>query len=78
MTRKINWKEELLDSEQFNKKQINLLKSGTKSLINSWLLSVLCTRWRKLKDIREQASPNCSSNFLEWNKKVKDVEECQS
>ena len=63
MTEKIDWKEELLDSEKFNKKQENLLKNGAKSLTDSWLLGALYIRWKKLKDIREQHPPDCSSSF---------------
>ena len=36
MTEKIDWKQELLDSANFNKKQENLLKNGPKSLSESW------------------------------------------
>ena len=78
MTEKIDWKKELLDSEKFNKKQENLLKNGAKSLTNRWLLGVLYTRWKKLKDIREQPSRDCSSSFQEWNKKIEDADLCQS
>ena len=35
MTKKIDWKQELLDSAKFNKKQEKLLKNGAKSLTNS-------------------------------------------
>ena len=41
MTEKIDWKQELLDSTKFNKKQENLLKNDTKPLTDSWLLSAL-------------------------------------
>jgi len=37
----IDWKQELLDSAVFNKKQEKLLKNGAKSLTDSWLLGVL-------------------------------------
>ena len=47
MTEKIDWKQELLDSEKFNKKQENLLKNGAKSLTDSWLLGALYIRWKK-------------------------------
>ena len=66
MTEKIDWKQE------------NMLKKGAKSLTNSWLFGVLYTRWKKLKDIREKPVPDCNSSFQEWNKKVEDVEKCQS
>ena len=78
MTEKIDWKQELLDSEKFNKKQENLLKNGAKSLTDSWFLGVLYTRWKKLKGIREQPSPNCSSSFQEWTKKIEASDVCQS
>ena len=78
MTEKIDWKRELLDSEKFNKKQEKLLKIGAKSLTDSWLLGALYIRWKKLKGIREKPSPNCSSSFQEWNKKVEDADVCQS
>ena len=78
MTEKIDWKQELLDSEKFNKKQEKLLKIGAKSLTDSWLLGALYIRWKKLKGIREQASTDCSSSFQEWTKKIEDADICQS
>tara|TARA_B100000965_G_scaffold260549_1_gene219705 strand:+ start:160 stop:390 length:231 start_codon:yes stop_codon:yes gene_type:complete len=74
MTEKIDWKQELLDSAKFNKKKENLLKHGAKSLTDSWLLGVLYTRWKKLKNIREQTSPDRTSNFREWNKQLEDAD----
>ena len=78
MTEKIDWKQELLDSANFNGKQEKILKHGSKSLTDSWILGALYTRWKKLKGIREKPVPDCSSSFQEWNKKVEDVEKCQS
>ena len=78
MTEKIDWKQEILDSAKFNTKQENLLKNGANSLTTTWLLGVLYTRWKKLKGIREQPSPDYSSSFQEWNKKVEGVDTCQS
>ena len=78
MIEKIDWTQELLDSEKFNKKQENQLKNGAKSLTKSWLLGALYIRWKKLKSIREQASPDSRSSFQEWNKKVEDADVCQS
>tara|TARA_B100000579_G_scaffold264532_1_gene218073 strand:+ start:497 stop:694 length:198 start_codon:yes stop_codon:yes gene_type:complete len=65
MTEKIDWEQELLDSEKFNKKQENLLKNGATSLIDSWLVGARYIGWIKLKGFREQASPDCSSSFQE-------------
>ena len=78
MTEKIDWKQELLDSANFNGKQEKILKHGPKSLTDSWILGSLYTRWKNLKDIREKPVPDCSSSFQEWNKKIEDVEKCQS
>ena len=65
MTEKIDWKQEILDSAKFYMKQKHVLKKGAKSLTNTWLLGVLYTRWKKLKGIREQPSPDYSSNVQE-------------
>ena len=78
MTEKIDWKQELLDSANFNGKHERILKHGAKSLTDSWILGALYTRWKKLKGIREQHSPGCSSSFQEWNKKIEDADLCQS
>ena len=78
MTEKIDWKQAILDSAKFNTKQENMLKKCAKSLTNTWLLGVLYIRWKKLKGIRKQPSPDCRSSFQEWNKKVEDVDTCQS
>ncbi len=76
MSERIDWKQELLDSAKFNKKQENFLKNRAKSLTDSWLLGILYTRWKKLKEIREKPSSDCRSNFQEWNKKVEDKNKC--
>ena len=65
MTEKIDWKQEILDSAKFNTNKDNMLNKGAKSLTNTWLLGVLYTRWKQLKNIREQPSPDCSSNVQE-------------
>ena len=38
---KIDWKEKLIDSAQFNKHQDNQLKNGAKPFTHSWLLGVV-------------------------------------
>ena len=73
MKEEIDWKEELLDSANFNGKYERILKRGPKSLTDSWILGALYTRWKKLKGIRpDPEPPDCSSNFQEWNKNVED------
>ena len=78
MREQIDWKQELLDSANFNGKQEKILKHGPKSLTDSWILGALYTRWKKLKGIREKPVPDCTSSFQEWNKQVEDVDKCQS
>ena len=79
MIEEIDWKQELLDSANFNCKQEKILKNGAKSLTDSWILGALYTRWKKLKGIRpDPETPDCSSSFQEWNKKIEDADLCQS
>ena len=70
MREQIDWKQELLDSANFNGKQEKILKHGQKSLTDSWLLGALYTRWKKMKGYREPPTPNCQSSFLEWEKRL--------
>ena len=49
MREQIDWKQELLDSANFNGKQEKILKHGQKSLTDSWLLGALYTRWKKME-----------------------------
>ena len=74
----IDWKQEILDSANFNGKKEKILKHGPKLLTDSWLLGALYIRWKELKGIREKPSPDCSSSFQEWNKKVEEADVCQS
>ena len=41
----INWKQELLDSQSFNKKEEKLLKDGAKNIVQSWWLSAMYLRY---------------------------------
>ena len=70
MREQIDWKQELLDSANFNGKQEKILKHGQKSLTDSWLLGALYTRWKKMKGYLEPPTPNCQSSFLEWEKRL--------
>jgi hypothetical protein len=64
MTEKIDWKQELLDSANFNGKQEKILKNGPKSLTDSWILGALYTRWKKLKGIIGNYYCNQAQVFL--------------
>ena len=70
MREQIDWKQELLDSANFNGKQEKILKHGQKSLTDSWLLGALYTRWKKMEGYREPPTSNCQSSFLEWEKRL--------
>ena len=75
MREEINWREELLESANFNGKQERILREGLRSLVDSWVLGALYSRWKKLRGYRELPVPNCQSSFQEFNKKVREVEE---
>ena len=58
MREQIDWKQELLDSANFNGKQEKILKHGQKSLTDSWLLGALYTRWKKMEGCLLYTSPS--------------------
>ena len=69
--KKIDWKQELLDSQRFNEKAEKLLKEGAKSLTDSWYLGALYMRYKRLKGIRDDTKENkgqLQSTFKEFNK----------
>ena len=66
----INWREELLDSAKFNKKEENLLRHDAKSLAQSWHLGALFMRWKKLKEYREPPTHNWKSSFFKWDHRL--------
>ncbi len=69
-TNEIDWKQELLDSHQFNKKEEKLLKNGPSSLAESWWLGALYVRYKRMKGIVDPPAPDCQSSFKQWNKKI--------
>jgi|TARA_B100001113_G_C20769816_1_gene474779 hypothetical protein len=66
----MNWREEY---KQFtsNKKELELLENGPKSLAQSWHLQAMYNQWKKIKGIKDPEPPDCSSSFKEWNKKIR-------
>jgi hypothetical protein len=66
----MNWREEY---KQFtsNKKELELLENGPKSLAQSWHMQAMYNQWKKIKGIKDPEPPDCSSSFKEWNKNVK-------
>ena len=70
---KIDWKQELLDSQRFNKKAEKLLKEGAKSLTDSWYLGALYVRYKRLKGIKDDPVENkgqLQSSFKEFENKI--------
>ena len=67
----MNWREEY---KQFtsNKKELELLENGPKSLAQSWHLQAMYNQWKKIKGIKDPEPPDCSSSFKEWNKNVEE------
>ena len=49
----MNWKEEY---KQFtgNKKELDLLENGAKSLAESWHLQAMYNKWKRIKGISDQ------------------------
>ena len=49
----MNWREEY---KQFtsNKKELDLLENGAKSLAQSWHLQVMYNKWKRLKGISDE------------------------
>ena len=71
---KIDWKQELLDSQRFNKKAEKLLKEGAKSLTDSWYLGALYVRYKRLKGIKDDTKENkgqLQTSFREFENKIK-------
>ena len=65
-----NWREEYKNYTS-NKKQLELLENGAKSLSQSWILGALYNKWKKMKGYTDPPPPDCSSSFLEWEKNIK-------
>ena len=68
----IDWKQELLESAKFNKKEDKLLKEGAKSLTDSWYLGALYMRYKRLKGIKDDTKENkgqFQSSFKEFEGK---------
>ena len=64
------WREEY---KQFtsNKKELELLENGPKSLAQSWHLQAMYNQWKKIKGIKDPEPPNCQSSMREWEQSIK-------
>ena len=64
-----NWREEY-KAYTSNKKELELLENGPKSLSQSWILGALYQKWKKIKGIPpDPEPPNCQSSMSEFFKK---------
>ena len=68
----IDWKQELLESQSFNKYQEKLLKNGAKNFMQAIYLGYLYNRYRKLKGMNindsKENTGQLQSNYKEWSK----------
>ena len=76
MKKEIDWKKEILASEQFNNKfSTNFLENGTKNFIQGIYLDYIYSRWRKTRGL-DKDDPvvnkgQLKSSFKEFEKKIK-------
>ena len=60
-----NWREEY-KALTTNKKQLELLEKGPKSLAQAWILGALHYRWKKIKGIKDPEPHNGQSSYKEF------------
>ncbi len=64
-----NWREEY-KAYTSNKKHLELLENGPRSLSQSWILKALHQKWMKIKGYSYPEPPDCQSNFKEFNENI--------
>ena len=65
------WREELIPYTN-NKKELELLENGPKSLAQSWHMNALYQKWKRIKGIPpDPEPPNCQSSLQEWEDSIK-------
>ena len=65
-----DWREEL-KAYTTDKRQLELLENGPKSLSQSWIMGALHQKWKRIKGIKDPEPPDCSSSLQEWEKSIK-------
>ena len=66
-----NWRKEYMEYTS-SKYELVLLDRGPRSLSQSWVLSALYQKWKRVKGIPpDPEPPDCSSSFKEWNERIK-------
>jgi len=68
-----NWREEY-KAYTSDKKQLELLENGPKSLSQSWILGALHNKWKKMKGYKDPEPPDCQSSMSEFFKKQDDYD----
>ena len=58
-----NWREEYKQYTS-NKKELDLLENGAKSLSQSWILGAMHNKWKKIKGYEDPEPPNVSSSLI--------------
>ena len=75
MDEKIDWKQELLESQNFNKFQRNLLENGARNFMQGVYLGYLYARYKKLKGLNlldpKENTGQMQSSFREFKEKIK-------
>ena len=76
MKEDINWKQEILASQQFNNKFArNLLENGAKNYMQGIYLGYMYSRWRKMrgldKDDPKENTGQMQSSFKDFEKRIK-------
>ena len=64
-----NWREEY-KAFTTNKKYLELLENGPKSLAQAWILGALHSKWKKIKGIKDPEPPNCQSSYKEFASRI--------
>tara|TARA_Y100001972_G_C7536041_1_gene269925 strand:- start:443 stop:694 length:252 start_codon:yes stop_codon:yes gene_type:complete len=65
-----NWREEWKNYTS-NRHELDLLENGAKSLSQSWLLSAMFNKWKRLKGYTDPPPPDVSSSYGEWEESIK-------
>ena len=65
-----NWREEY-KAYTSDKKHLELLENGLKSLSQSLILQALHQKWMRIKGYSYPEPPDCQSTFKEFNEKIK-------
>tara|TARA_B100000927_G_C16407817_1_gene446069 strand:- start:195 stop:431 length:237 start_codon:yes stop_codon:yes gene_type:complete len=66
-----NWREEYKQYTS-NKRELDLLENGAKSLSQSWILGAMHNKWKKIKGYEDPEPPNVSSSLEEFFQRQKD------